>query len=192
MKIGGCRFRKALRQQKMRRSDRQIWRALPAGYRLPSGRIARSAIASQLRRNAERLQPSAAHTSSALAFFPRIANSLVAGSTRRTATSPRNAGRHCRDLKGWLPSTLGASFRFGVLAWRIAAVAACQAPGKAPLCGQGPLITALACSSARYGPRRCHRGLARTCAIVRMSHQASCPRRDRVPDAPVSLQRSHS
>ena len=192
MKIGGCRFRKALRQQKMRRSDRQIWRASPAGYRLPSGRIARSAIASQLRRNAERLQPSAAHTSSALAFFPRIANSLVAGSTRRTATSPRNAGRHCRDLKGWLPSTLGASFRFGVLAWRIAAVAACQAPGKAPFAGKARSSRRSPAPAGGTGHVGVHRGLARTCAIVRMSHQASCPRRDRVPDAPVSLQRSHS
>jgi hypothetical protein len=102
----------------------------------------RSAIASQLRRNAERLQHSAAHTSSALVFLPRIAN------------SPRgwqhSAHRHFTPQRGTPPPPFerlapkhpGGQFSFGVSGWSIAAVAALQGTGKArlqaPFCRQCP------------------------------------------------------
>jgi hypothetical protein len=74
------------------RSDRPTtWRRGSAFDRrlvLPTSELAISAIASQLRRNAERLQHAFAHTSSALAFLVRMANDCPAGSPRRTALHP--------------------------------------------------------------------------------------------------------
>jgi hypothetical protein len=80
--------------------------------RWPPAGGATSATASQLRGNPEQLQPSVPHTSSALVFAAQMANDGVAGSAGALFFTPQR-GRHDCHVKGWLPSTLGASFLFG-------------------------------------------------------------------------------
>ena len=109
-----------------------------------------AATASQWHRNAGQLQLSLTHTSSALAFLARMTNDQRCWQQRAPLLHPaRGAYRACHS-KGWLPSTLGASFLFHPGgAWQRAVSSRCAGHARAAAIDPLPSPSPLAGASRR-------------------------------------------